>query len=211
MHHDANEVHHFMTRRNRRVMQVVIGLAALTGLILSTGATTGASGRPAVKRYTDSEISFQYPAQWNIRHFNERSSFSIPIVFVSNETLHAPCRSFKVAAGEETTCNYPVKHLAKGGVLLEWTSNGTPTFSINQVPGIAGKIGGLVSRLEVARPGTCHNIGADETITAIADRPSPTDNFFELSACLRGPHLSTLADEVTSLLHSTTFPGTDPS
>jgi hypothetical protein len=192
-----------------KLSQVGGGLALLAALLVIPSVATGGSTKsPTLKHYADSEISFRYPSDWRVSHYTENSSFSSSIVFLSNQKLHAPCRSFKVPVGLETTCGQPLKRLARNGVLLTWTADGTPTFSIQSVPGIAGKIGGLSARLEVDHPGECRDIGAGVTVTAVAVRGAPADNnFFELIACLRGPNLKSATDQVGALLRSTTFPG----
>ncbi|HEY3843600.1 MAG TPA: hypothetical protein VGL48_10155 [Acidimicrobiales bacterium] len=188
------------------MLGVLVGLwtIALAPCSLS-GASVAAS---SVKQYKAAEISFRYPSSWKISRFQEESSFSTAMVFLSNEKLHPPCRTSQVPAGQEITCGNPLQHLSKRGVLLEWAEVGTPTFSIDQTPGITGKIGGLVGRLEVTHPGTCSDVGADETITAVADRAPPADNNrYVLTACLRGPNLKSSTAMVAALIRSTSFPG----
>jgi hypothetical protein len=54
-------------------------------------------------------------------------------------------------------------------------------------------------------PGDCKGIGAEETITASIPRRNPTDNWYGLRACLRGPDLYAHDRAVRQLLASTTL------
>jgi hypothetical protein len=56
------------------------------------------------------------------------------------------------------------------------------------------------------RPGSCGQIGADETVTVAIPigQPTPLSNI-SVYACLRGPELSSAEAEVKAMLRSATF------
>ena len=61
------------------------------------------------------------------------------------------------------------------------------------------------ARLQIARPGTCRAIGADETISVLVPigQPNPWSNI-AVVGCLRGPDLATAEAQVRAMLASAT-------
>jgi hypothetical protein len=114
--------------------------------------------------------------------------------------MHDPCTTI----GSSTACGWPLTELAADGVLVRWSSNGSPGWHLQQAPGTSLSVGGLPAREQVSQPGDCGSIGADETIVVKAARTVPY-NYYGMTACLRGPDLTQAALQVQQMLTSTTF------
>ena len=71
-------------------------------------------------------------------------------------------------------------------------------------PGEKLRVDGRVARLSVQRPGRCGGVGADETISVAIARPL-AGNWTQVDACLRGPKLAPLEQQVRALLASARF------
>jgi hypothetical protein len=155
--------------------------------------------------YHDQDLGFTYPASWAPRKYQVTSHFSHAIVYLSNQPLHEPCTRSRVAAGTMIRCGAPLDRLRPRGVLVEWSSNGFPNWTLEFAPGVRQQLAGRPGELAVERPGDCEGIGAEETITASIPRRDPTDNWYRLRACLRGPGLDAQDRAVRQLLASTTL------
>jgi hypothetical protein len=149
-------------------------------------------------------LAFTYPTSWTPHKYEVVASSSRAIVYLSNQPLHEPCTRHRSASSLTITCAAPVDHLAPGGVLAMWSSNGFPSWQFSNAKGAPLQIAGRPAKLGVDRPGSCAEIGADETITAVIPRHALSDNWYQLWACLRGPALDQHDREVRQLLASTT-------
>jgi len=150
--------------------------------------------------YDGNGLRFDYPTCWTPVHNDEVSTFSTSLVDLSNEPMQDPCTT----TASSSECGWPLTNLVTDGVLVRWSSNGTLGWSLQQDPGTSLTVGGLAAREEVSQPGDCGSIGADETIAVEAARTAP-DNYYAMTACLRGPDLTQTASQVQQMLTSTTF------
>jgi hypothetical protein len=148
---------------------------------------------------------FTYSASWAPSKYQVTSSFSHAIVYLGNQPLREPCTRTRVATGKMIRCGPPLDRLRPGGVLVEWSSNGFPNWTLDLAPGVRQQLAGRPGKLAVERPGDCKGIGAEETIIASIPRRNPTDNWYGLRACLRGPDLYAHDRAVRQLLASTTL------
>lgn len=153
-------------------------------------------------RFTGSGLSFQYPAGWRARSWQDVSSFSALITYLSSTRLHNPCTETVTATFTRASCGYPIQQLPDGAILVTWTADGSPAG-----PGstkVNATIGGLPAVLTTSVPGSCAEIGADATVTAQIVRPG-ADNWYTMTACMRAPSLH--ADElaVAAMLRSVRF------
>lgn len=179
---------------------LLLGVLILgTGLGIGLGLSESPSG-VSLTQYTSASLQFSYPSSWHSRSYVVRSSFAVFLVFLSDQTMHKPCRTL---GDSETICGEPIRKLGANGILVDWLSGGEPGFRLSTAPGRRQVIGGLPSKVDTAFPGDCANIGADETINAVASRGH--DNYYGLIACIRGPNLRYSSAQVMALLRSTTF------
>jgi hypothetical protein len=150
--------------------------------------------------YDGNGLRFDYPTCWTPIHNEEVSTFSTSLVDLSNEEMQDPCTT----TASSSTCGWPLTKLAADGVLVRWSSNGSPGWSLQQAPGTSLTVGGLAAREQVSQPGDCGSIGGVETIAVEAARTAP-DDYFAMTACLRGPDQTQAASQVQQMLTSTTF------
>ena len=195
-----------MQRVGLRLIGVVILAVSVAGCTghaggraSSPGTTTRSTGGGVTSTTTTPEplqhfsggttaaISFDHPAAWRESRYVESGSFSDLIVYLSDARLHAPCTTTRTNGGELTRCDWPLRKLAPGEVLVSWSNIGFPHEG-PEIPHPNATINGRPARIEVASPGACSAVGGDETITA--DIARPRGNHYEMVACLRGPNLS---------------------
>lgn len=172
------------------------------------GSGTTAPSRPAgdcglTKSFNNGYLQFRYPGCWTAVSYTEVSSFSSSIVYLSDQTTHPPCHA--IANG--TSCGWPVDKLAAGHVLVQWSTNGFPGWTLSKAPGSSTTVGGRQAREDVSKPGQCSFIGADETISAAVTRPAAADNWYGMTACLRNPGDTQAMTEVQQMLSTVTFTG----
>ena len=154
--------------------------------------------------YRDSNLVLKFPASWRARHFNEVSSFTASLVDLSSQPMHKPCTTRHVNDGIETTCGWPVQTLRPGGVLVRWEQDGFPVtrkWRFSDLPGRPMRVDGQAARLTVESPGDCAHVGAAETVRTEIKRPY-AGNYYRVTACLRGPGLPELEDQVEAMLAS---------
>jgi hypothetical protein len=152
------------------------------------------------------QLAIIYPQKWRSANFTLGSSMSSSLAILSNQAMHNPCMSSTTATGSETSCHgWPIDQLHPGGIFVEWDAAGSPGWSLGNQRGKAIEVGGLPAREQSARPGFCSDMGASETISLVIAARSPS-NYFQMTACLKGPALSQLDREVTSMVKSARFP-----
>ena len=156
------------------------------------------------------DLHFDYPAKWRAFNYDNTSSFSSVLVYLSTQQLHDPCtRSLGVNAGGlyiRTTCDQPLDHLNSGGILVTWTTNGFPGWTIDKEKGSRTTIGGRAAVMGSDKPGECAQVGGDETITAAIQRDAP-NNYYRMVACLSGSNRAATERAVNAMLQSVTIGG----
>jgi hypothetical protein len=178
----------------------IVALVSVTSACGGGGDAQAAPKAPALLSYTDSQLSFTYPADW--KAYPQKGSGELhfrPLVYLSTQPVHDPCSTH----GQDTTCGFPVDHLQPGGVLVMWHMNGIPAMALGA--GTRMRVGGRPAAQVTTPNGECRRIGADRTIdVAVATSPLPSALTY-LTACLRGPNLAQSEDSVNALLASTKF------
>ena len=113
--------------------------------------------------------------------------------------IAAPCQ----ITATSTACSLSLTTLPWGAMLVSWGNVGVPRPAGEpDVPGANTTIGGQVAKLTRERPGSCGDIGADETITAEIARPAAPGNTYRMRACIRGPNATANADLIWTMLAS---------
>lgn len=151
-------------------------------------------------------LSFDYPRAWHPQTYEVDSSFTSLITYLSPQQLHDPCtRSVnEISCGEYNS----VRQLEPVGVLIAWSGDGFPIpQGYDELRGFGGStttVGGHRAKIDVqhnpVRAG-CSLVGGDELITAAIER-GVAGNYFVMTACFRGPSLTTTEQEVQSMLES---------
>jgi hypothetical protein len=122
------------------------------------------------------------------------------VTYLSSQRMHDPC----VRTGTSISCARQLGALRAGAVLVSWTRAGFPGLTLANAPGRRTTFAGRPSKLDIARPGACADIGAEETVTARISAEAP-ENYVEMQACLRGPSLAARERQVLALLGSLRF------
>jgi len=195
-----------MISRRRRTHALVAGvvLAVLAVPIAAWASGALRSSGSSFLTFRNDFVSFRYPAPWTTSVWKEQVPHFQPMVYVSSQATHDPCRTS--ASGRSTTvaCDWPVTRLSRGGVLVKWENKGFPGMSVARFPGLADRVDGRLAKVSIARPGSCRSVGADETMTISIARPLAA-NWTEVSACLRGPNLAAHEAQIHALLSSARF------
>jgi hypothetical protein len=178
---------------------VLAGLAMIAVLIGIGLSPDDLPGQVHFASYHTSLVHFEYPAAWQVKHFDEQTSYTTLLATLSNQPLHDPC-----APHSTSSCTLPLARLRPGGVLAEWTGNSLPGWSFAKAPGVARTIGGRAARVLVSHPGNCKALGGDETITAFF-KMQVADQYYEMAACVRGPGVSANTKALMTSLASTRF------
>lgn len=200
---DSETSHVTLVTMPNRVLALVCSLT-----LASVVAGCGASGRTSTasrgrERFNADGLSFTYPAGWRARRYQENSSFSSLIVDLSNQRLHAPCVTRHGRSNTTITCREPLEHLQRGSILVSWTTNGFPGWSLRHAPGSQLRVGGREAKLEVTS-NSC-GIGADEMMQVVIAMPASADNWYQLDACIRAPNPASSEREVRQLLRTVRF------
>jgi hypothetical protein len=211
------------------VAAAVVGVAIpLAGLHSSPGSfhpathrpTTDAvtcTGHPGRSVYDREGVRFEYPSCWTAASYEEMTTFSTSLVDLSNQAMHAPCTTTTsepvrpVPMGPEkiTICRLPLTSLAPHGILVRWSSNGSPRWNLDQQPGTPLTVGGRPAREQIRGRSKltstiCGSIGADESISVEVAETVAYD-YYDMTACLGGPDTGAAAAQVRAMLASSSF------
>lgn len=190
---------------SRRSVAVSAAAAASAGLLTAWVTATPSGQQPSAGVFRNDFVTFRYPASWSARVWTEGALHFQPMVYLSTERVqHDPCQTSTTPSGKTITCGSPIDRLAPGGVLVVWENQGYPGASVARFPGASMRVGGRAARLSVHRPGSCRRVGADETMSVAIARPL-ADNWTQVDACLRGPKLKLLEQQLRAVLASTRF------
>ena len=154
------------------------------------------------KTFTNGFLSFRYSGCWTATTYNEMSTMSQTIVYLSDQATHDPCH----AAAVGRTCAQPLSKLRPGHVLVQWSEGGSPNWNLDQIQGSPTTVGGQPARYDISRPGSCNGIGADETVSVTIARSTPF-NWYRMTACLLAPGDPQAATAVQQMLSTVTFTG----
>jgi len=157
-----------------RPLAFALAAAILTAGILSP---TGSAAK-----YRDLYVSFRYPDSWHVYHWPIPSPTIKYIAWLSNARLHDPC----IRQRTGIQCTRPIERLPPKSVLLTWrlvTLLRADSFR---------------SGVWITRPGSCGEVGADETITR-------RFHGYVVEACIRGPAVARTQRQVLKVLRSARF------
>jgi hypothetical protein len=145
-------------------------------------------------------LTFEYPASWRSHAWTaDVSSFSALIDDLSTSELRNPCTVTHRPGVTTSTCGLPVRALAPGGILVEWSDIGSPVWHL---PKTNLMVGGHQANERITGGGWCTTmLGGTTTIEVMIARTQPA-NFYGMTACLRGPGISSLEAEVSAMLKS---------
>ncbi len=189
----------------KRLLATVGVLAVVAGSVAVWTAASPGAKPSGLQAYKNSFLTFTYPAAWAPSVFTEQTLHFHPMVYLSTQPTHDPCRTTASAlGGTTTTCGWPVDRLAPGGVVVVLENRGLPLFSLSNFAGVPTKIGGRPAKVATAEPGTCRVLGGEASISAAIARPL-VSNWTAFEACLRGPNLAVQERQVRAMLSSMRF------
>jgi hypothetical protein len=164
----------------------------------SPTATDGANG-----------ISFERPVAWARWQPNEHDPITDgPLIYLSTDPLLAACATAADTApnppdGQGRACDWPLTSLSSNGVFVSWVN----TRLLEPLPstGEVLPMSGASARLQIERPGSCGQIGGDETVSVLVPigQPTPLSNL-AVVACLRGPDVALAEAQLRAMLVSAT-------
>lgn len=167
-------------------------------------ATPGARPAPQLARFHRGGVSFEHPVAWRVhRYRNDNSTGSTLIAYLSNQRLHSPCRIRHPHHATIATCHRPLSELRRGSILAAWTNNGAKGWSPQRAPGRWIRIGGRPAKLHLNHA-SC-SIGADVELDAVIPISRAPHNWYEFTACIRGPGTAALERQTRALLRSVRF------
>jgi hypothetical protein len=155
--------------------------------------------------YSGGELAFDYPASWTPAYYEENSSFSRLIVFLSTERLINPCTTTISSTFTKTDCGSPLgdRRLGADGVLVAWDGRGFPGWSFDPAAGVEETIGGQSATVDDhAAPDYCAATGGEREMIATIPRADAISNWWEMNACYRGPDTSNVRSQLQAMLDS---------
>lgn len=184
-----------MNARNTRLIISAISIA----LALSACSPSPHPAAPAptgTTQYAGSQLAFGYPAQWMRYSFPDGpSTFSVPILYLSTDRLHDPC----TVTGGNTDCTEPIGRLSAGGVLIAWSADGAPGWTLARLTGTSTTIATRPAKVRTEVPGDCVGVGGQVSITAYIDS-GDAEHWYEMDACVNGPNAVAGQRQVMAML-----------
>lgn len=191
-------------RRRTHALAAAVFLAVLAVPIGAWASGAFHRGSTSFLSFRNEFVRFRYPAPWTASVWKEQVPHFQPMVYLSTQPTHEPCKTSVGSGAMTVACGWPVTTLARGGVLVTWENKGFPGSSVASFPGVDAHVDGRIAKVSIARPGSCRTIGGDETMTVAIARPLP-GNWTEVAACLRGPNLAAHEAQVRALVSSARF------
>jgi hypothetical protein len=182
-----------------------------TNTILQTASPTDAPSNSLSVTTTVADsangISFERAATWTRWQPNQHNPIKDgPLIYLSTDPLLPACATTPNATAnppdaQGRACAWPLTSLSPNGVFVNWLTSRIldPRPSAGEVIAMNDES----ARLQTERPGSCAEIGADETISVWVPigQPTPLSNIWVV-ACLRGPDLVTAEAQLRAMFSS---------
>ncbi len=169
--------------------------------------STGGAGAAGLATFAEGGLAFEYPAGWRVFHHQELSTASSLIAELSTVDVPEPCSTTPVqGGGTQVSCSARYR-LQPDTLVVRVSANGWPSFNIlDPLPAAARPlvVGGLPAYVEVGLP-VDPATGADTVVTWTLARPGSVDNYYTISAALRGPDIATMRAQLDALVASLRF------
>jgi hypothetical protein len=192
---------------SRRLAMTIAAMAVPVALVAGCASATIAppaaavqERAPATASFSAMGLAFRYPVGWRSGTWrtDDLSSFSALIVYLSTSRLRGPCTVSTSPGRIAQTCEYPIRVLPSGGVLVRWSANGYPAW---HMPKANTTVAGRKAVETRTSGGWCATLRGTETITVMIPRAAP-GNWYQMDACLRTPGLPQQEAEISSMLRS---------
>lgn len=154
-------------------------------------------------KFHEGGLIFDYPAAWREFHYEELSTKSQLIAYLGTVDVVAPCLTSGAAGGTQTECRDRYR-LVPESLVVTIRSNGSPMFDIlDRPPGVTPMtVGGLPGYSQVASPALDDPTGAERIVTMTIAMPGSVDNYYTITAAMRGPDLDPLQASVEAMIAS---------
>ena len=187
-------------RRQAGTLGQAISVLCL-GFAISACGGGGSGGQSHYLTYSADGLSFRYPRTWLTETYKHPPfTFSTPIVNLSTTKLRNPC----ITTGSQSVCGLPLNVLPPRSVLVLWSEVGRPTTSpIVSFPNTT--LGDRAARVVTGPPTKsepCSGLSGTTTTITAEIQLQPPDNEYDMTACLRGPDLDLLSQQINSMLKS---------
>jgi hypothetical protein len=196
-----------MRRRILVAAPLVIVLVAVLAA-LSFAAQRLGSQRAKPNRFRTHELSFAYPASWrrtDCRRIETEGFGTDTIVYLGSASSPPRCT-------KRGWLHQPPLH--RDGVILMWGDYGNPHVrSLRRFPGKRIRVGGQPARIAIQPPSEgalnepCSEVGGTRTVNVVIRFPQTAENWWAMTACLRGPHLSAREAQIHRMLASVKLKG----
>ena len=198
---------------DRRVSRPRLAASAILTCAVVLSAAAGSPGAAALRAnhvgtrdrvFRNHGVRLTYPTEWRAYTYaDDASSFSAAVVYLSNRRLHEPC-VIRTAAPITRTCGLPLGRLDPASILVSWRANGFPGWSFARAKGRLIRVDGHRARLK--RENASCGIHADLEMDVVIQRHA-ADNWYAVTACIRGPHTAHFARQFTTLLRTARVSG----
>jgi len=148
-------------------------------------------------------LVFTYPAPWREFHHSFFSTRSDPIADLATVDVPEPCATSAVSGGTQVNCADRFR-LTPDSLVVHVMGNGNRAFDIldnRPVDATPLTVGGLPAYVEETTP-VDPPVGADLSLTWTLSRPGSVDNFYTISALVRGPNVGPMKDQLRALIAS---------
>jgi hypothetical protein len=156
-----------------------------------------------MRTFDEDGLIFDHPAAWREFHHPFFSTMSNSIADLATVDVPEPCATSAVSGGTQVECADRFR-LTPNSLVVHVMGNGNPAFDIlkNRPAGATPlTVGGLPAYLEETAP-VDNAVGADVSLTWTLSRPGFVDNFYTISALIRGPDLGPMRDQLGALIAS---------
>jgi hypothetical protein len=179
-------------------------LAALVFVLTACGAPAPtATPTPATSAFTSDDLSFNYPAGWNVATFESLARLTNAVVYLSTEQLTDPCQQTPNAV----ICDGKlIPGLQPDGVILDWSRWTAPNYTFDASAGTLIDVGGRRATVENQDAADlCRGFGGERQRMVIVEVPDDQRSFYEMTACMRGPDFTSTEADVDALLATVTW------
>jgi hypothetical protein len=206
-----------MTKFRIGLLAALAGLLALAACAGPPRTATTARSMPSTSlvisptvavAFPAARLSFRHPRRWRSYHYQETSSFTYLLAFLSTDQLHAPCTVTRSSSKTRVSCGSPLSRLSPGGVLITWVTEGMPGRTLATEQGGWTRIGSHPARvLSGVATDTCAQLGGSWQEQAVIDRARalPSTNLLAMNACAAAPGVVQARQDVKGMLATVRF------
>jgi hypothetical protein len=185
-----------------RRVGLILAVVATTAITPAChGDSTSEASRAPTRHFQDEALAlaFDYPTAWE-HGVADSGSTVYTGYYLSSAALDPACNSTSDSTSQADSCGPPLVVLEPGSVLVAWRLYSHP-FADDPIPNTT--VANQPASVVVERPGSCGQLGADETITV--SFPRANHYRYEMKACLRAPGVEANEALVHDMLASTVF------